>query len=73
MIHHIPYELKSVVEIPKKVDKMLPVDNFKSYMKNTFYGLHKALGSDGSDMVYGEPYLIPLNIWIHSLILNMIM
>lgn len=62
MIHHIPYELKLVGEIPKKVEKMLPVENFKNYMQNPIYGLHKALGSDGSDMVYGGPYLMALNI-----------
>lgn len=62
MIHNILYELKSIKQIPKKVDKMLPVDKFNNYMKNTFYGLHKTLGSDRSDMVYGGPYLMDLNI-----------
>lgn len=62
MIHHIPYKLKLVEEIPKKVDKMLPVDKFKNHMQNIIYGLHKALGSDGSNMVYGGPYLIDLKI-----------
>ncbi len=32
MIHQIPYELKLIGEIPKKVDKMLPIDKFKNYM-----------------------------------------
>ena len=62
MIHHIPYELKSIEGIPKKVEKMILVDKFKNYMQNIFYDLHKALRSDGSDMVFGGTYLMALNI-----------
>ena len=62
MIHHISYELKSVGDISRKVHKMLLVEKFRNYMQNTIYGLHKALGRDGSDTVYGGAYLMSLNI-----------
>lgn len=60
MIHHIPYKFKLVGDIPKKVDKMLPMNKFKNYMQRIIYGLHKELWSDGSNMVYEEPYLMAL-------------
>lgn len=62
MIHHIPYELKLDGDIPKKVDKMIPMNKFCNYLQNTIYDLHKALETDGSDVVYGGPYLMALNI-----------
>ena len=68
MIHHIPYELKLVGEIPKKVDKMLLVEKFKIYIQNTIYGSHKMLGRNGSNMVYQGLYLMDLNI--HDLLKN---
>ena len=41
---------------------MLPFENFRNYTQSIVYGLHNALGSDGSYMLYGGPYLMALNI-----------
>lgn len=49
-------------DIPNTVYKMLPVKKFHNYMQNLIYGLHKALESDDSDMVYEGPYLMDINI-----------
>ena len=55
MLPHIPYRVKKVGLLPKKVGDFLPLSRFKNYFKNIVYGLHKVMGSDGvEDCVYGS-------------------
>lgn len=54
MLPHIPMDLKNVGDYPKKLENMMLLDKFKNYFVNTIYGVHKVVGKDGIDMVYGE-------------------
>lgn len=58
MVHHIPCNLKTVGDIPKKVDDELPFCKFKSYFQKTVYGLDKVLGIDATNMVKGSLYIM---------------
>lgn len=40
-------------DYPKKVDKKMPLEKFKNYFVKTIYGVHKVVGIDGTNMVYG--------------------
>jgi len=63
MLHHIPYTVKKVGLIPKKVEDYLPLSRFKNCFKNTVYGLHKLFGSDGvENCVYGSLFLMACDI-----------
>ena len=63
MLPHIPFNVKRAGLIPRKVGDFLPLSRFKNYFKNTVYGLHKVLGSDGAeDCVYGSLFLIACDI-----------
>ena len=58
MLQHIPMDLKSVGDYPKKVEKMMPLDKFKNYFVKIVYGVHKVVRKDGIDMVYGAEFII---------------
>ena len=62
MIHHIPYNLKKVGDIPKKVKDVLPPRKFKSYFQKIVYKLHKVLRCDVIDVVYGSLYIMAYDI-----------
>lgn len=63
MLPQIPYNVKKVGKIPKKVGDFLPLSKFKNKFRNTVYGLHKVLGSDGvEDYVYGSLFLMACDI-----------
>lgn len=62
MVHHIPYNLKKVGDIPKKVDDELPLGKFISYFQKIVYGLDKVLGIDATDMVKGSLYMMACDI-----------
>ena len=47
-------DLKKVGDYPKKVENKMPLDKFKNYFVKTIYGVHKVVGTDGSDVVYGS-------------------
>ena len=53
MVQHIPMDLKKVGDYPKKVERMMPLEKFKNHFVKTLYSLHKVVGKDGVDMVYG--------------------
>ena len=46
-------DLKKVGDYPKKVEKMMPLNKFKYYFVKIVYGVHKVVGKDGYDVVYG--------------------
>lgn len=63
MMPHISFNTKKVGQIPKNVEKHLPLSKFKGYFKKNVYGLHKVLGSDGvQDYVYGSLFLMACDI-----------
>ena len=63
MLSLIPFRVKQVGLIQRKVGDFLPLIRFKNYFKNTVYGLHKVLGSDGvEDCVCGSLFLIACDI-----------
>ena len=60
---HIPFNVKKVGKIPKKVENHLPLSKSKAYFKNIVYGLHNVLGSDAAkDCVYGSLFLMACDI-----------
>ena len=54
MLQHIPRDLKKVGDYPKKIQKKMPLDKFKSYFVKIVYGVHKVVGKYGSNEVWGE-------------------
>ena len=63
MLPHIPFNVKRAGLLPRKVGDFPPLRRFRNYFKNTMYGLHKVLGSDGvEDCVYGSLFLIACDI-----------
>ena len=40
----------------------MPIDKFKSYFVKTIYGVHKVVGKDGSDEVWGAKYIIARDV-----------
>lgn len=47
---------------PKKVEKMMPLDKFKNYFVKIVYSVHKVVGKDGTDMVYGVEFIISIDV-----------
>lgn len=62
MIHHIPYNLKNVGYIQKKLGDEVPLCMFKSYFQKINYGLDKVLGIDATEMVKGSLYMMACDI-----------
>ena len=62
MLHHIPMDLKRVGDYPKKVEKKMPLDKFKNYFVKTVYGVHKVIGIDATNEVYGVEYIIARDV-----------
>ena len=58
MLQHIPGELKKVGDYPKKIQKKMAMDKFKSYFVKTIYGVHKVVDKDRFDEVWGSEYII---------------
>ena len=40
----------------------MPLGKFKSYFVKTIYGVHKVVGKDGSDEVWGVEYIISRDV-----------
>lgn len=53
MLQHIPMDLKKVGDFHKKLEKKMHFDKFKNYFMKTVYCVHKVVGIDGTNMVYG--------------------
>lgn len=49
-------------DYPKKIKDKMPLDKFKNYFVKTVYGVHKVLGKDGTDEVFGSEYIIARDI-----------
>ena len=54
-------DLKSVVDYPKKVEKM-PLEKFKNYFVKIVYDVHRVVGKDESDMVYGAKFIVARDV-----------
>lgn len=55
-------DLKEVVDYPKKVDKMMTIEKFKYYFVKTVYGVHKVVGNDGYNVIYGKEFIITRDV-----------
>ena len=62
MLQHVPMDLKSVGDYPKKVENMMPLDKFKNYFVKTMYGVHKVVNKDGSNMVYEVEFIVARDV-----------
>ena len=54
--------LKSLVDYPKNVEKIIPLDKLKNYFLKMVYGVHKMVGKDELDMVYGAKFIIARDV-----------
>ena len=55
-------DLKKVGDYLKKIQKNMPLDKFKSYFVKTIYGVHKVVGKDRSNEVWGAEYIIARDV-----------
>ena len=59
---HIPRSKKEMGEIPKKVDKFMPMKVFYRYFQYTVFGVNRVLGVDGTMNTSSASYVMTINI-----------
>ena len=62
MKRHIIRDKLDIGDIPKKLTTIVPMEYFKPYFHNIFYGLNMVLGMDGTTNAQGGVYIIALDI-----------